>query len=362
MNNSLLAMLDAWYPARDSRGWVLGVVYKTQGSAYRKPGAFMLFDDEGGQYGLLSGGCLESDLHRKAMASLASGNASTVRYDSSDEDEMTFKLGLGCGGVVDILLQPVLASANYLALGELRERLKARMAAQYWQRIPHAGEAPAAEVAPAAAPSFAGRRVAQLQARNDRQYLCTTVSPEPHLLLVGGGIDARPLVRMASGLGWEITLLDPRPANARLEYFPDATRISRVAPENMASQNWFASIDAAVIMTHSKPLDADALAGLRNKTLAYCAMIGPPHRRDEVLAHAGISPERLAFKLHGPAGLDIGGELPESIALSILAQCHAVLYGREAQPVASVWPQFEPASGAEPPLSQIHTKANSTRN
>lgn len=351
MANNLLSILDLWYPLRDARGWVIGSVYQTEGSAYRKPGAFMLFDDQGGQFGLLSGGCLESDIHRAALAALGSGSARTLRYDSSDEDEMTFQLGLGCGGIVDILLQPVTAAAGYLGLPLLRERLAARAPSSFWQKIPaDNGEAPVARVEEASWPARSSRRPARLVDVAGERWLCSTVLPEPHLLVVGGGIDARPLAAMARTLGWELTVLDPRPANARPEHFPGATRLSRAAPAQMAAEPWFDSCTAAVIMTHSKQLDAQALQGLQHKVLTYCAMIGPPHRQREVMALAGLQNVKLPFTLRGPAGLDLGGDRPESVALSILSQCHAALHEKSAGDLASCWPATGPAPGSQSAL------------
>ncbi|MGB5325418.1 MAG: XdhC family protein [Pseudomonadales bacterium] len=337
MNNSLPALLNYWFPQRDAHRWVLGTVYHTDGSAYRKPGAHMLFNDAGEQFGLLSGGCLESDLQRNAMRALMEGRTRTVRYDSSDEEEMVFKLGLGCGGVVDILLQPIEAASGYLGLQELREHLRSRCGACYWQRIPAGNHLePAWKIEPAGSVGF-HRTDAVLREQGGIRWLVNRVSPQPHLLVAGAGIDARPLIAMAAQLGWETTLLDPRPANARREYFPEATRISRDRPEKIAQASWYASLDAAIVMTHSKPLDAAFLRALANKSLRYCALLGPPHRRDEVLAEAGVTMQSPDFVLQGPAGLNIGGDLPESIALSILAQCHAALYNRDAAPLQQSW-------------------------
>ena len=84
--------------------WVLGTVFKTEGSSYRKPGAMTLISAEGAQLGLLSGGCLEADIRLNARKVMSSGLPLTIRYDGDDEDDLSYRLGIGCGGVVYVLL------------------------------------------------------------------------------------------------------------------------------------------------------------------------------------------------------------------------------------------------------------------
>lgn len=329
MNSQLIHLLNRWHEQRDAQRWVLGTVYRTRGSAYRKPGAFMLFNDLGQQWGLLSGGCIEADLHRRAMRALEQGRATSVCYDSLDEDDMTFRLGLGCGGIVDIMLQPMTAETDCLELEQVRQRLNRREPVTYWQRIP--GDEGVIAVRVAAGIKDQRSRLVK---EADAEWLVTPLPPLTHLLVVGGGIDARPLVAMAAQLGWEITVLDPRPANGRRECFPEATRLSGAAPASMPEQPWFDSVNAAVVMCHSRSLDAAAITALQHKALDYCALLGPRHRSEQVLDDAALNRDALAFRLHGPAGLDLGGELPESVALSILAQCQASLNGRDARPLS----------------------------
>ena len=126
MGNRFSQLLKEWYEKRDSCQWVLGTVYKTQGPCYRKAGAMMLFSSDGPQFGLLSGGCLESDIQLHAKRVMQSGQAMTLCYDSTDEDDMSFQLGIGCGGVVYVLLQPILKHNNYLGLIEIHQAQRDR--------------------------------------------------------------------------------------------------------------------------------------------------------------------------------------------------------------------------------------------
>lgn len=337
VNNHIFHLLNEWFPNRDKFRWVLGTVYATQGSSYRKAGSHMLFNDFGGKLGLLSGGCLESDLHRKANQALLENQAIKVRYDTSDEQDIDSKMGLGCGGIVDILLQPLHKENDYLHLEEVFHSLKANSAVIYKQKIPsaHKGNVATAFVEQSWF-DFSDVKKATIEINNQEHWLISHFVPLPQLLVIGGGIDARPLVSMASQLGWETMVVDPRPANARVENFPDATNIEKCKPDEISTMSWLQHINAAVIMSHNVELDAGGLKALAHHPLSYCALLGPNHRQEQVLKKANLLKADLLFKLAGPAGLDLGAELPESIALSILAECHAAIFNGSAKSLSHI--------------------------
>ncbi|KEA62449.1 Xanthine and CO dehydrogenase maturation factor, XdhC/CoxF family [Marinobacterium lacunae] len=319
MSNQLSDLLAAWQSDSSGTQWVLGTVYKTEGSAYRKAGALMLINGFGQQFGLLSGGCLESDILRNARRVMLSGKAMTLVYDGSDEDDLSFRLGIGCGGKVYIMLQ-LISADNDLGLQALATALKRRQPGTYYQKI--GGNQAYFKV---------GEHRPPQRSQIKDGWLVTPIRPEPHLLVIGGGIDARPLVGMAKLMGWQVTLADPRPANARAEHFPEADHVLRDC-DNLSAIVADTSVDAAVLMSHSIALDAHALGQLHNAGLKHIALLGPRHRFAQVLGRAGLKESELRCRVSGPAGLPIGGQLPESIALSILAECHAVLHQHTLQP------------------------------
>lgn len=322
MGNHLLSLLDDWDQTKDQGAWVLGTVYKTEGSAYRKAGAMMLIDGSGRRLGLLSGGCLEADIARNAAKVMASGRPATVVYDGADEDDLSFRLGIGCGGKVFIMLQPLSPVAD-LDLAAMAEALRNRRSGLYHQRLPQ-GDGPAEAWFEERATVPPGP--ARLENRDGATWLVTPIIPQPHLLVIGGGIDAMPVVEMAKILGWQVSLADPRPANARRDNFLSADHILRDLGEGMVAHARSHRIDAAVLMTHNLALDAQALASLTRVDLKHAALLGPRHRFIQVLARAGLSEAALPWPVSGPAGWPVGGHLPESIALSILAECHAALH------------------------------------
>jgi len=317
MSNQLIALLDAWQKGRNDTDWVLGTVYKTEGSAYRKAGAMMLINGFGQQFGLLSGGCLEADIVRNARKVMQTRQALLLKYDATDEDDWSFQLGIGCGGKIYIMLQP-LSQENDLGLGDMAAALDSRNGGVYHQHIGNAS-------AYFETRDNAGTERSIIDHRADGEWLVTPINPEPHLLIVGGGIDARPVVSIAAELGWRITLVDPRPANARAAYFPNADRVLHKLDGSLSQYIQTERVQAAVIMSHNIDIDANGLQCCQGTSLEYVALLGPRHRYQQVLERAGLGEQQLTCPVCAPAGLDIGGQLPESIALSILAECHAVL-------------------------------------
>jgi len=336
LSNQLADLLTQWVEGKGDADWVLGTVYKTEGHAYRKAGAMMIFDGNGRQYGLLSGGCLEADIRQQARKVLHCGRPLTVTYDGADEDDLSFQLGIGCGGTVQILLQPV-TMADDLGLTEVALTLKERRSGTYYQRIPLNGEEAAAHFDSAVdgeKPSASGR--SRLFEKEGELWLATPIVPEPHLLVIGGGVDAQPVVSLAKELGWRVSLCDPRPANARREFFPRADHILREVGDVLRDYAMEMTVDAAVLMSHNITLDAIGLKCMSRVPLKYLSLLGPSHRRDQVLAEAELAKHHFSVPLAGPAGLDLGGALPESVALAILAECHAALEGCDARSFSGV--------------------------
>jgi len=328
LSNQLTQLLGQWYPLKDTTEWVLGTVYKTEGPCYRKAGAMMLFNGVGQQYGLLSGGCLESDMQNHAKRVMQTGQVVTLCYDGSDEDDISFQLGIGCGGTVYIMLQLVNQENDYLDLDKVCHSLKDRNGGTYHQKIPNENADSTTENGPQ-------NRFEPIdtEARNESiegiqgSWFVSDIKPEPHILIVGGGVDAKPVVSIAKELGWMVTLCDPRPANARTEVFRGATTIIRTLEESLTAYCVDQCVDAVVIMTHNVAMDARAVALMIGvERLMYLALLGPNARKIKVLEEVNVQESDLPTALSGPAGFDIGGELPESIALSILAECHQAIY------------------------------------
>jgi len=283
----------------------------------------MLFNSFGQQFGMLSGGCLESDIQTHARKVMQSGTPVALCYDGSDEDDISFQLGIGCGGTVYIMLHPVNANNQYQQLDKLYVGLKQRSSGVYQQAIPDQGEAGPSVYT--SSDEVNRRAPSQVLRKDELKCLETNIEPEPHLLVIGGGIDARPVVTLASQLGWTVSLWDPRPANGRREFFMTASNILSAEVDELPAYVRKHRVNGAILMSHNIEMDAAALTELNGSGVDYMGLLGPESRKEKVLAQAGLTELELHQPLSGPAGLNIGGELPESIALSILSECHRVL-------------------------------------
>ena len=327
------SLLHEWHTRCDNTDWVLGTVYKTEGPCYRKAGAMMFFNGDGEQFGLLSGGCLEADIHLHARKVMQSGLATTLCYDGSDEDDISFQLGIGCGGTVYIVLQPISVENNYLQLKEIHRVLNQRASGILQLKLPtEKGEVVTRFQRDK--DNYRRDSCVKLFTEEGSQWLRVAVKPDPHLLVIGGGVDARPVVSIARELGLEVTLWDSRPANARRDYFMSASTILQCAVEKLGDYASDQQIDAAILMTHNIVLDAASLRALSNTPLAYLGLLGPVSRRERVLEAADLVNSQIRTEVSGPAGFELGGELPESIALSIVSECHACINGYSGESVA----------------------------
>jgi xanthine/CO dehydrogenase XdhC/CoxF family maturation factor len=361
--------------ARIRQPAVLATVVRVEGSAYRRPGARMLIASDGTTTGMVSGGCLETDLADRAQAVLRGGSPRTVVYDMRSPDDIVWGLGLGCDGEVRVLLE---------LLDPESPPEWCRFAAAARTRRVHAAVATVFE---SSDPGCVGCRCwlddcgtgggttgsdqldVQLEAalraalESGRSHNATwnwpegrcsglveVVPPRVRLHLLGAGADAEPLVVQASALDWEVSVFDHRDSFAAAARFPGATRVSCVDYANLDVDAL--RIDgrtALLLLTHHFLHDRTLLERLLESPAAYIGVLGPRRRLQrllEQLAGDGFRPSASAMaRLHGPVGLDIGSETPEEIALSALSEIQAVLTGRDGSPLRGLdrplhdWPR-----------------------
>ncbi len=347
IERALLEQFTAWSEAGEAL--VLATVVGTDGSTDRKRGARMLIRADGRFAGLLSGGCLEGDLVTHAGEALAAGAARLVRYDMRDarHDEL-WGLGLGCNGLIEILLQPLLPQAGYRPFAEMTRRLKAGH--RLVQLLVIASDDPSTRpgasllldgdeqlvdgVPPgrldalllASREGLAGSARAGRLTVGELDLLVLRLRPPPCLVLLGGGPDADPLLRIAGELGWETRVADHRPAYvARLTGagFAQVHELTAGAPLPTALLE---GADAVVLMSHHLQTDLHHLREVAGCAVPYVGLLGPTARRDRLLERLGVDAARLEGRLHAPVGLALGGEGPAAIALSILAELQGMLH------------------------------------
>jgi xanthine/CO dehydrogenase XdhC/CoxF family maturation factor len=343
----ITALLEFFDDHRADDALVCATIIATSGSTYRKPGAMMLIARDGSYAGLISGGCLEGDLLHHAVRVFDTTSPAYVTYDLHADEELVWSLGLGCDGVIHLMLQRLEREPDFGFLGPLARAYRARQPLLLGLVTETDGAVPSGAWALAektdistGEPVLAAeldelrspwpewrcqRRRFGLDGQGDAIVL--QVPARTRVLLCGAGPDAVPLARLLDELDWEVWIADHRPAFARAGRFPERCRVLCCRPEALAAQLDPATLDAAVIMSHHLENDAAYLRQLAPSTIPYIGILGPRARRDR-LREMVACPERAAY---GPVGLDIGAELPAAIALSVAAEIHAVLNGRDGR-------------------------------
>lgn len=341
------------YRTAQARGedCILATVVHVEGSSYRRPGARMLLTLGGQRAGTISGGCLEAEVARRAWWLTESGPA-VERYDSSLDEDGTAHYGLGCGGKIVLLLERAANAASVIeAIARSQfERIASAMVTIFAanpayltgkrlvmsERGSLTGDLihnPVIE--DLASKTLTERRSCSTTVELDgtradvfAEYLPSAIS----LVVFGAGDDAQPLVECAAMLGWQVTIADGRSNLARRERFPSAVRVIAVAGGNHSVLS--GHVDAVVIMTHSYGQDKAALTSALSANIPYIGILGPRRRTAQLVTDiAEHAAGGCLARLYSPVGLDIGAETPQAIALSIVAEIHATLRGRNGQPL-----------------------------
>ena len=345
---NLLKSFDEW--RKQQQELVLASVFETAGSTYSKTGARMLIPSNGDFQGMLSGGCLEGDLAERAREVLTSGTAQMVTYDLGLNNEELWGLGIGCDGLMKIFLQPLLAEKNYapfVAIARAYEGDHPEVAAtvlasdrdgvepgatlvtvddnvELFGLSDDAAKDLLGEAKAALADNISSTRKIQIGDAN-ATVLFALIKPRPRLLVLGAGLDAEPVTRLAAELGWRITVIDHRPAYIEKGSFGDADEVICCPADELADVVDLAKFNTTIVMSHHLASDRSYLGQLSRSDIPYIGLLGPKDRRRRLLEDLGADAGDLEGRLHGPAGLDIAAVGPAAIALSILAEMHGVL-------------------------------------
>lgn len=295
------AILELWKRSERS---VLATVVEVKGSAYRRAGARMLLTDSGQSAGVINGGCLDADLHARTQQVIETGEPQLAVYDTTSSQDIVFGLGLGCRGVVKILLEPA-RDIHWLGENGTIE-------------VVYEGEE-------------LGTRLLEGKSQAMGSYI-QKLDPPQSLLIFGAGADVAPLESIGKSLGWEVRVMELRAPNPARPVFVES---EFVRPEKLNELN-VPEGAACVIMTHNFLHDLELLKMLLPSQAAYIGILGPRRRTDELLEKMGeetLSPSFTATteqleRLFAPVGLDLGAETPEEIALSIVAEIQKVRRGK----------------------------------
>ncbi len=336
----------------------LATVVHVDGSSYRRPGARMLVDDEGFLTGAISGGCLEGDALRKAMLALSQQKTKLVTYDTSNEDDMTIGIQLGCAGIIQVLFEPINNSSPYNPIELIRESISRRQHAvlltlfnldnkNQEQRGTclllqedgilrgdiHHQDFQDALVNDMKDVLQSGKSIfkSYVDQHQSNTAFIEFMQPAVSLVIVGAGNDAIPMMQIANTLGWDIRVVDGRNTHAKPEKFQTACQVLVSKPEEVLGQLPIDDRTAFVMMTHNYNYDIAMLKALLPIDIPYIGMLGPKKKTARMLKEiqdAGLKiDDKMLEKVYGPTGLELGAETPEDIALSITAEILSVMNG-----------------------------------
>lgn len=334
-----------------TRPSVLATLVKVEGSSYRRVGARLLWQEDGTRVGSISGGCLEEDLLERARNVLENRQPQTVVYDTTEENDVVWGVGLGCHGIVRVLLEPlsglpewwrdaqcawarrraVAAATAYESEGDLTLGACAVLTGD---GVRSGSPLPPQVEAAMSAALFEGR--SQHAEAQGAKWFVEYIPPPISLTVFGAGDDAQPLARLADGLGWSVSIADPRSAFATRSRFPQAAEV-RVSDPDSLEGFAFDSWSVVVVMTHHYRFDLPLLRQLLPLELPYLGLLGPKKRGERILreleAEGLVITQPQRERLHSPVGLDLGAGTPDEVAHSIVAEILATLNSRDARPL-----------------------------
>jgi xanthine/CO dehydrogenase XdhC/CoxF family maturation factor len=314
----------------------------------------MLIADDAQTTGVLSGGCLEQDVSKRALEVIKFRKPQLITYDTSSEEDIVWGLGIGCSGIVQILIEPLSEDEDEL-INFLEKCIASEGCGVLATVIDSEGKAGTAvgtrsflspvdqsikgvttpelclDLCDAAA---SGRSINRRYAIGTGavEVFINALEPVVPLVIFGAGDDVLPVVEQARNLGWRTTVVDTRARRSTLERFDAADEVLLSRPENVSSEVRITDRTVVVVMTHNYLHDLEILTWLLNIPLRYLGCLGPRARAERLVSELTGGDVELAAKyfaqLRAPAGLDIGAETSTEIALSIIAEIRAVLASR----------------------------------
>jgi xanthine dehydrogenase accessory factor len=358
----LLPHLRQWYA--DGGRFAVATVIDTFRSAPRQPGAAMAVSDEGVVVGSVSGGCVEADVYEVAREVIRTGLPSIRRYGVSDDD--VFAVGLTCGGVIELLVQPVdltsfaefdavadavdsgrpVAVATVVAAGD---RLGQRLVVWPDRIAGSLGDSrlDAAVVEDAVAMLDQGATAIRYYGaqgecgRAEVGVFVHAFAPPPRMIVFGAIDFAAAVARVGKFLGYHVTVCDAREVFATRLRFPEADEVVVCRPHRFLAeaveQGLVDRRTVLCVLTHDPKFDVPLLEVALRTDAGYIGAMGSRRTHEDRLSRlraVGLTEAELA-RLTSPIGLDLGARTPEETAISIAAEIIASRSDASGQPLSS---------------------------
>ncbi len=319
----------------------------------------MIVGADGTAVGSVSGGCVEGAVYELGEQVRQSGPPVLQRYGVSDDD--AFSVGLTCGGIIDIFVEPV-SPASFPELADVAADIEA-------------GRPVAVATIVDADDTLRGRRLvvrpddvsgtlgsSRLDdaVRDDARGLLeqgrTTLlrygregerrvdeigvfvasyAPRPRMIVFGAIDFAAAVARMGAFLGYRVTVCDARPVFATAKRFPEADEVVVQWPHKYLAEADVDERTVVCVLTHDPKFDVPLLEIALRLPLAYVGAMGSRRTnldRLDRLRELGMTEDELS-RLHAPIGLDIGARTPEETAMSVAAEIIASRWGGSGSPL-----------------------------
>lgn len=283
---------------------LLVTVVRTWGSSPRPEGAMLAVRDDGLVVGSVSGGCIEDDIiDRVRREGIKANRPEAIKYGISAEEAHRF--GLPCGGTIELVAEPLSKASGIADLLEFVE----------------SGRLVARTLDMATGAATLGHAEATDGLTFDGKTLLTIHGPRYRMLVIGAGQLSKYLCQIAVGLGFQVTVCDPREEYTETWDIPGVTMV-RTMPDDTVMDMKMDERCAVIALTHDPKLDDLALMEALRTPAFYVGALGSRRNnqaRRERLKEFDLTELELA-RLHGPVGIYIGSRTPPEIAISILAE------------------------------------------
>ncbi|HEY2508034.1 MAG TPA: XdhC family protein [Streptosporangiaceae bacterium] len=354
----ILDPITAWWEANESFG--LATVVRTFSSAPREPGAAMAVSATGEVAGSVSGGCVEGAVYELANEVIASGRPVLQRYGISDDD--AFAVGLTCGGIIDIFVEPA-SQQRFAALGEVADAVRSGTPVAVATVIEGPGEIGSRRIIwegdGATGTLGAGDRLDEAvddDARgmlaqgltavrrygpegerrlDDLAVFVQSFAPAPRMLVFGAIDFAAAVAKAGKFLGYRVTVCDARPVFATRSRFPDADEVITQWPHRYLAGTETDARTVICVLTHDPKFDVPLLEVALRRPAAYIGAMGSRRTHDDRLARlreVGLTEAEMS-RLRSPIGLDLGARTPEETAIAIAAELIQLRWGGSGQPL-----------------------------
>jgi xanthine dehydrogenase accessory factor len=356
----ILDPITKWWEADETFG--LATVVQTFSSAPREPGAAMAVSSAGEVVGSVSGGCVEGAVYELAGEVTATGQPVLRRYGISDND--AFAVGLTCGGIIDIFVEPA-SRQRFSALGDIARAVRNDKPVAVatiiegpgavgsrriiWQDEHSDGTLGSGDRLDQAVDDDARGMLAQgltavrrygpdgERRRDELAVFVQSFAPAPRMLVFGAIDFAAAVAKAGKFLGYRVTVCDARPVFATASRFPDADEVITDWPHRYLSATSTDERTVICVLTHDPKFDVPLLEVALRRPAAYIGAMGSRRTHDDRLARlreAGMTEAEIS-RLRSPIGLDLGARTPEETAVAIAAELIQLRWGGSGRPLTA---------------------------